>query len=98
MVRLLSYSVYILSNYARTVFYLGVTSNLESRILDHKQGTGSIFTSKYKCHCLMYYEDYSNISHAIARQKQLKKWRREWKIALIRKDNPDMTDLAERWY
>ena len=97
MARLFSYSVYIVSNYARTVFYTGVTSNLESRILDHKLGTGSGFTSEYKCYYLMYYEDYSDIRNAIAREKQLKKWRREWKIALIRKENPEMIDLADRW-
>jgi putative endonuclease len=62
----------------------------------HKNGESS-FTNRYKCHYLMYYEDYSNIINAIAREKQLKKWLREWKIALIRKDNPDMLDLAEGW-
>lgn len=85
-----SYSVYILSNYARTVFYVGVTSNLESTILDHKQEPGSGFTSQYHCCYLMYFEDYSNIKNAIAREKQLKKWKRAWKIELILKGNPDM--------
>jgi putative endonuclease len=97
MVRLLSYSVYILTNHARTVFYTGVTSNLTSRMLDHKEGTGSAFTSAYKCYYLMYYEDYTDVRNAIAREKQLKKWRRAWKIELIRKENPELKDLAEAW-
>jgi putative endonuclease len=71
---------------------------MESRLLDHKQGTGSVFTSAYKCHYLMYYEDYTDIRNAIAREKQLKKWKREWKIALIRNENAEMKDLAEGWY
>ena len=98
MARLISYCVYILSNHARTVLYTGVTSHLESRVLEHKQGTGSRFTSAYKCFYLMYYEEYSDIRNAIAREKQLKKWRRQWKIELIRKENPEMIDLAENWY
>jgi putative endonuclease len=92
----MTYSVYILSNFARTVFYTGVTNNLVIRVSQHKNNEG-IFTSKYKCHYLIYYEDYSDIRNAIAREKQLKKWLREWKIALIRKDNPDMIDLAKDW-
>jgi putative endonuclease len=98
MVRLLSYSVYILSNHARTVFYVGVTSNLESRVCEHKQGVGSTFTAKYKCHYLMYWEDFNHIDIAIAREKQLKKWLRKWKIELIRQNNPEMSDLADSWY
>ena len=92
----MSYSVYILSNFARTVFYTGVTNNLQYRISQHKNGESN-FTNKYKCHFLMYYEDYFDIRNAIAREKQLKKWHREWKIALIKKYNPDMIDLAEGW-
>lgn len=79
-----SYSVYILSNFARTVFYIGVTNNLERRIWEHRNGEGAVFTAKYKCHYLMYYEDYADINNAIAREKQLKNWQRSWKIELIR--------------
>ncbi|HKB44075.1 MAG TPA: GIY-YIG nuclease family protein [Chitinophagaceae bacterium] len=98
MPRIISYSVYILSNFARTVFYIGITSNLETRIWQHRNNEGGAFTSKYKCHYLMYFEDYSDIHNAIAREKQLKNWQRGWKIELIRKENPDLIDLAKDWY
>ena len=97
MARLIAYSVYIMSNQNRTVFYVGVTSNLESRVLAHKTGESS-FTSKYNCHHLLYFEDFADISNAIAREKQLKKWRREWKEELVKKENPEMKDLAADWY
>ncbi len=92
----MTYSVYILSNFTRTVFYIGVTNNLVSRILQHRSNE-STFTAKYKCHHLMCYEDYADIRNAIAREKQLKNWKREWKIELIRKENPDLVDLAKDW-
>ncbi len=98
MPRIISYSVYILSNQHHTVFYVGVTSDLEGRVFQHKQGEGGVFTSKYNCHCLMYYEDYADVRNAIAREKQLKRWLRVWKIELIKKDNPEMKDLAADWY
>lgn len=97
MVRLVSYSVYIMSNQNRTVFYVGVTSNLEARVLEHKQGESN-FTSKYNCHHLLYFEDYSDIRNAIAWEKQLKKWKRQWKEELIQKENPELKDLAADWY
>ena len=64
---------------------------------EHRNNEGGEFTSKYKCNYLMYYEDYVDIRNAIAREKQLKKWLREWKVTLIRKDNPDLIDLAKDW-
>lgn len=97
MARIGSYSVYILSNYARTVFYIGMTNNLERRIREHRNNEGSVFTTKYKCHYLVYYEDYADVNNAIAREKQLKNWQRKWKIELIRKENPDLIDLAKDW-
>lgn len=93
-----TYYTYIMSNYARTVFYIGVTNNIKYRVWQHKNGEGGVFTSTYKCHYLMYYEDYSDIKQAIGREKNLKNWRREWKINLIRKDNPDMLDLSADWW
>ena len=93
----LPYHVYILSNYARTVFYTGVTNNLRARVWEHRNNL-SVFTSTYRCDYLMYYESYQYILDAIAREKQLKKWRREWKIALIRKTNPELIDLAADWF
>ncbi len=92
-----TYSVYILSNFTRTVFYIGVTSDLMGRMQQHKNNEGGKFTSTYKCHFLMYYEDWKNINHAIEREKNLKNWHREWKINLIRKENPDLLDLADKW-
>ena len=92
------YSTYKVSNFARTTFYIGVTNNLERRIYEHRFTDGSKFTSKYKCHYLMYFEDYSNVKDAIAREKQLKNWHRKWKIELIRKTNPELDDLAKNWF
>ena len=89
---------YIISNYARTVFYIGVTNNIQTRVWQHRNNEGGIFTSKYKCHFLLHYEEYSNISDAISREKNLKNWKREWKINLIRKENPELLDLAESWF
>ena len=86
--------VYILSNFKRTVFYIGVTSDLETRIQKHKNNQGSSFTKKYNLRYLMYFEEFSNIEEAIEREKQLKNWHREWKINLIKEFNPDMNDLS----
>ena len=90
--------VYILSNSTRTVLYTGVTNDLLKRIMQHKNGQGSIFTSKYKCVQLLYYEEYMDVNAAIAREKQLKKWRRQWKIDLITKNNIELLDLAADWF
>jgi putative endonuclease len=85
--------VYIVSNTLRTVLYIGVTSNLYSRIYEHKSGEGSKFTSKYNCTDLIYFEFYESIEEAIEREKQLKKWKRVWKENLIKKMNPMLKDL-----
>jgi len=86
-----------MSNFARTVFYTGFTGCLEGRVQQHKAGVGSKFTSKYKCHYLMYWENYNRPRLAIDRESQLKNWKRQWKIELIRKENPDLLDLAANW-
>ena len=98
MIRFEPYSVYILSNFGRSVFYIGVTNNLPERITEHRSEENTGFTSKYKCHYLMYHEGFSDIRDAIAREKQLKNWHRQWKINLIKQVNPDMIDLAADWY
>lgn len=85
--------VYIMSNENRTTFYIGVTNNLKIRIDDHKNGIGSDFTTKYQLKDLVYYEDYPDIYQAIDREKQLKRWHRQWKINLIKSKNPEMIDL-----
>ena len=89
--------VYIMSNKNVTTFYIGVTTDLERRVKEHKEGNGSEFTSKYNLTYLLYYETISDIKTAISREKQLKNWHREWKINLIKELNPLMTDLATDW-
>jgi len=87
--------VYIMSNKSRSTIYIGVTSNLEVRVIEHRTGLGSEFTSKYKCFDLLFYEYHNKISHAIEREKQLKNWHREWKLNLIKEENPELNDLSE---
>lgn len=89
--------VYIMSNKNLTTFYIGVTNDLERRVKEHKYGNGSEFTSKYNLRHLIYYEIVSDIKTAIRREKQLKRWHREWKINLIKELNPEMVDLATDW-
>ncbi len=84
-----------MSNKHRTVLYIGVTSSLYWRVLQHKEGSGSKFTKKYNCVDLVYYECFNSIEEAIDREKQLKKWKRAYKEELIRKLNSTMKDLTE---
>lgn len=97
MVKLTNAFVYIMSNKGRTTFYIGVTNDLERRVREHKNGKGSYFTSKYFLFELIYFEQISSITLAIEREKQLKGWRRQWKINLIKTQNPDMIDLSKDW-
>ncbi len=85
---------YILTNSINKVLYIGVTNNLSRRINEHCNETGCIFTQKYNCHKLVYYEAYPDIEQAIAREKQLKNWKREWKNQLIETINPEWNDLT----
>jgi putative endonuclease len=87
---------YILSSTTGTL-YIGVTSDLYTRIQQHRQGTFEGFSKTYGCTRLLYYEQFVDIRAAIAREKQLKGWRREKKLNLIRKSNPNFKDLAELW-
>jgi len=89
--------VYILSNKNRTVLYVGVTSNLVRRIYQHKTKFYRGFTAKYNCDRLMYFEEFSNIRHAMAREKQLKSGNRKRKEELINSMNPDWNDLSDGW-
>ena len=88
--------VYILTSRTGTL-YVGVTGYLNRRIMQHKIDTIESFTEKYKVHRLVYYESFEHAANAISREKQLKRWRREKKIALIEKTNPRWKDLAETW-
>ena len=88
--------IYILGSHTGTL-YIGVTSNLYLRVMQHKEGTLKGFTAAYGCKRLLYFEGYEDIRKAIAREKQLKGWRREKKLNLIRTINPEFKDLAETW-
>ncbi|RIV30712.1 GIY-YIG nuclease family protein [Flagellimonas lutimaris] len=85
--------VYIMTNKYRTTFYIGVTSNLVKRITEHHEGVGSNFTGKYKLNDLVYFEVYSDMNQAIAREKQLKNWRHDWKLNLMKEQNPTLKTL-----
>jgi len=88
--------VYILTNKYNTVFYTGVTSNLLKRVWEHREKVVKGFTEKYNATKLVYYETIDNIESAILREKQLKKWKRSWKIKLIKDFNPTFEDLYEK--
>ncbi|MCR8561772.1 GIY-YIG nuclease family protein [Mucilaginibacter sp. BJC16-A38] len=92
------YSVYILTNKSNTTFYVGVTSELENRVWQHKNKVHDGFTSKYAINKLVYYEEYQWIQDAIAREKQLKGGSRQKKIDLILSVNPSWVDLSDGWY
>lgn len=77
------------------MLYVGVTAALYARITQHKEGKGSAYTKKYHINDLMYFEEFSEITQAIAREKQLKNWRKEWKWNLIKTVNPELKDLFE---
>jgi len=86
--------VYILTNYTHNVLYIGVTSELFFRIKERKEKVHpDSFTSKYNCNKLVYYEQFMTITEAIAKEKQLKNWKRQWKLNLINNFNPNWEDL-----
>ena len=86
--------VYILASGRNGTLYIGVTSNLTERIGQHKSHVTEGFTKKYSVNVLVYVEQHATIGEAIAREKQLKKWNRRWKLELIERDNPEWRDLA----
>jgi putative endonuclease len=88
------YFVYILASRSR-VLYVGVTSNLLKRVFEHRDGLIAGFTKKYRVHRLVHFEAFRDVRAAIAREKELKEWRRERKVALIEIRNPCWGDLAE---
>ncbi len=85
--------IYILTNKPHGTLYIGVTNNLARRVDEHRQKIGSIFTAKYNLTHLVHFETFLDIREAIAREKQLKGWRREKKVALIEENNPTWRDL-----
>ncbi len=88
-------AAYILASQRNGTLYTGVTSDLPGRISQHRQGIGSQFTSKYGVHQLVWFEMHDTMATAIAREKQIKAWRRAWKLALIERENPHWRDLFE---
>jgi putative endonuclease len=92
-----TYYVYLLANRSGTV-YVGVTNELERRVLEHRQGLFPGFTKQYKVNSLVYYEEFDYIEDAIQREKQIKAWRREKKDALVNAINPKWKDLAADWF
>jgi putative endonuclease len=88
------YHVYILSS-ASGVLYTGVTNHLERRVTEHKRELCAGFTERYKVTRLVYFEGFGDVRDAITREKQIKRWRREKKLALIRGINPKFMDLSE---
>ena len=89
-----SYSVYILASGLHGTLYIGVTNNLRARLEQHRTGRGSEFVKKYGVSRLVHAEEFTSPQEAIAREKQLKNWQRDWKIRLIQQDNPDWSDLS----
>ena len=92
-----TYYVYILSS-QRRVLYIGITSHIERRVHQHKSDAFGGFTAKYNVTNLVYFERYGSVGKAIRREKELKAWRGEKKVALIEVDNPKWHDLSYGWY
>ncbi|MEO9870249.1 GIY-YIG nuclease family protein [Ekhidna sp.] len=92
------YYVYILTNYSKTVLYTGMTNDIERRIFEHKQKLDpKSFTRKYQVDQLMWFETHNDVNEAIKREKLIKKWKRQWKVELIEKENPKWEDLSKNW-
>jgi len=92
-----SYHVYLVASKSR-VLYIGMTKNLERRIFEHKNDVIEGFSRQYRCHRLVYYESFDDVTKAINREKQLKRWNRGKKVWLIERENPTWEDLAAEWF
>ena len=90
------YYVYIVASKTH-VIYVGMTGFLMARVLRHRAGEGGEFTRQYRVHRLVYAESFGNVENAIARETEIKKWRREKKVELIERENPTWEDLAAGW-
>jgi len=88
-----NYFTYILASQRNGTLYTGFTNNLLKRVQEHKDKKASVFTKKYNVNKLVYYEECGDINAAISREKQLKNWRRNWKIKIIEDFNPEWEDL-----
>ncbi|WP_411977632.1 GIY-YIG nuclease family protein [Vibrio sp. 1074] len=87
----------MLTSNNNAVLYIGVTSQLPQRLWQHKNGVVEGFTKKYNVHKLVYFELFDDMATAINREKQLKQWKREWKLALVRETNPNFLDLSTEY-
>ncbi len=92
------YYVYIITNKKNGTLYIGMTNSIERRVYEHSSGLNEGFTKRYGLSILVYCEFYKYVNDAIKREKQLKNWKRDWKISLIEEDNPNWNDLAKDWY
>ncbi len=91
--------VYLLTNKRGTVLYTGSSSDLMRRVLEHKTGVyETAFTKKYRCYYLVWHEEHPTLSDARKKERQIKRWLREWKEKLISEMNPEWKDLSEGWY
>ena len=90
------FCVYILASKPYGTLYIGVTAHLKLRIWQHKNQLGSVFTKRYKVNQLVFYQIHSNAKSAIAQEKQIKQWKRSWKIHLIQRQNPKWEDLFDK--
>ncbi|WP_111684760.1 GIY-YIG nuclease family protein [Winogradskyella tangerina] len=91
------YYLYILSNKYNGTLYIGITNNLERRMFEHKNQLIDGFSKKYKLNRLVYFETFQYITDAIRREKNMKKWKRQWKINLIEEENKNWSDLSKHW-
>ena len=89
----MAYYVYILASKERGTLYVGVTNDLMRRIYEHKEGLAEGFSKRHSVKRLVYFETHESIEAAILQEKRLKRWRRDWKIELIERDNPHWVDL-----
>ena len=89
-----TYYIYIFASKRNGTLYIGITNDLTRRIFEHKTGLINGFTKKYSVNKLVYFESTNDVNAAILREKRLKKWKRQWKIELIEKSNPDWKDLS----
>jgi putative endonuclease len=92
------YFVYLLASKIRGTLYIGVTNDLQRRVYEHKKAIIKGFTQKYGVNKLVYFETFQDVNEAIKREKNVKKWKRDWKIKLIEASNKKWNDLAFNWY
>ena len=93
-----TFYVYILASQRNGTLYIGLTNDIERRIAEHKNKIYQGFTAKYNVNMLVYFEEHDTYDEAYNRERQMKKWKRIWKLNLIEKENPDWKDLSADWF